>query len=159
MVRRKRKSQRRQVHSITVGYPPTVKQSYDPAAYPPDEVYKDTVVSVLGPPIEGWVFELVYRYAIYRGLNVDWAIMIWARHVDDGVNAVRRPVQRIDICHSEVHSHEFLRSSNPTDEQGERNPIVSLTANDAVTVSREWDEQMALLSREWPARVRRWIDG
>jgi hypothetical protein len=157
MVRRKGK--RRQVRSITGGYPPTVKQPYNPAAYPPDEVYRDTVASILAPPIDGWLFELVYRYAIHHGLNIDWAIMIWARRTEDGLTAVRRRVQRIDICHSEVHCHNFRYSDDPDDDVGERDPIVSLSANDGVTVSREYDKQMALLSLEWPERIRRWIDG
>lgn len=156
---RKRKPRRHQVKSITVGYPPIGEQPYDPADYPADELYRDKVVSILGPPLDGWIFELVYRYAIYRGLNIDWAIMIWARRAEDGINAERRRVQRIDICHSEVHCHEFRCSSDPDDDLGERSLIVSLRTNDGVTVSREWDKQMALVSQEWPERVRRWIDG
>jgi hypothetical protein len=157
MVRGRRK--RPQVRSINVGYPPTVRQPYDPAVYPADEVYRDTVVSVLGAPVDGWIFELVYRYAIYHGRNIDWAIMIWARRVEDGMNPVRRRVQRIDICHSEVHCHNFRQTSDPDDDLGERDVIVSLSANDGVRVSHEWDDQMALLSVQWPERIRRWIDG
>ncbi|OBF91044.1 hypothetical protein A5791_15790 [Mycobacterium sp. 852002-51163_SCH5372311] len=148
---------RREVYSINAGYPPS-QQEYDPKAYP--DTYRDHVVSVLhDTPIDGWIFELVFRFAIYRGLNVDWAIMINARAAVDGAKAERRPVERIDICHSEVHCHTFGRSSDPADELGERRTIMALVANDAVKVSRAWDEQMELISREWPQRVRRWIDG
>lgn len=92
-------------------------------------------------------------------LTIDWAIMIYARRVDEGRQAQRRLVRRIDICHSQVHRHEFRCSSDPNDDQGIRTTIVSLSADDATTVNHEYDAQMALLSREWPQRVRIWIDG
>jgi hypothetical protein len=158
--RRRQRPRRQEVFSINVGLPPNGPQEYDPKVYPDADVYRDHVVSVLNDaPIDGWIFELVYRFGIYHGLNVDWAIMINARAVADGLKAERRRVERIDICHSEVHSHSFKRSSDPADKLGERTTIMPLTARQAVRVSKAYDEQLALLSREWPERVRRWIDG
>ncbi|WP_156670020.1 hypothetical protein [Mycobacterium sp. E3305] len=157
---RGRKPRRREVYSVNVGLPPTQRNDYSPKVYPDAEIYRDHVVSVLNDaPIDGWVFELVFRYGIYRGLNVDWAIMINARAAADGPRAERRRVERTDICHSEVHCHKFSNSSDPADTLGERTTIMPLTEGQAVRVSRAYDEQMSLLSREWPERVRRWIDG
>lgn len=134
---------------------------YEVGQFPVDDLYRDKVVSILGAPIDGWTPELVYRYAIYAplGLNVDWAIMLYARRVEDGGSGARRRVQRIDICDSEVHVHRFRRSDDPADDQGERSMIVSLYAGDEATVSHQWDVQMQWLSREWPQRMRRWLDG
>jgi hypothetical protein len=159
MPSRRRTPQRRPVRSINVGYLPTHAQPYNPKDYPEDELYRDTVVSVLGPPIEGWLFELVYRFAIYKGFNVDWAIMIFARRVDEGAKAKRRNVLRIDICHSEVHRHIFKQSGDPADDLGIRETIMSLSNGEAAKVSGQWDYQMVLVSHTWRERVREWIDG
>lgn len=162
MGRSSRKPRRREVYSINAGYLPDQPQKYNPRDYPDAEVFRDTVVTVLNDePIDGWKFELVFRFGIYRGLNVDWAIMLNARTASPtpGAKRLRRLVERIDICHSELHTHSFTQSSDPADDQGERTTIMSLSAGDAVIVSRAYDEQMALLSREWPQRARRWIDG
>lgn len=156
---RRRKPRRQQVRSINLGYLPSHAQPYNPRDYPEDELNRDTVVSVLGPPIDGWLFELVYRFAICRGYNVDWAIMIFARRVDESPKAPRRKVLRIDICHSEVHRHIFKQSSDPADDQGIRETILSLSSGEGVKVSHQWDYQMALISRNWRQRVREWIDG
>ena len=160
MARKGKRPRRREVYSINVGYPPSQPKTYSPKDYPDGDVCRDHVVSVLNDaPIDGWLFELVYRYGIYRGLTVDWAIMLNARAAADGPKAERRRVERIDICHSEVHRHSFTRSSDPEDEQGKRTTIQPLTAGDAVKVSKAYDDQLALLSREWPERARSWIDG
>lgn len=134
---------------------------YDPHVVPDDQLYCDTIVSVLGPPMSGWIPELVYRVAIDQqtGLNVDWAIMTNAYRVEDGAKGDRRRVERIDICESEVHYHRFRRSDDPDDDQGERRRIISLYAGDEVTVNYQWDLQFSLLSHEWEQRLRRWIDG
>jgi len=134
---------------------------YEVGKFPVDDLYGDKVVSILGAPINGWVPELVYRYAIFvpLGLNVDWAIMLYARRVEDRGSGARRRVERIDICDSEVHIHRFRRSDDPADDQGERSAIVSLYAGDEATVSHQWDIQMQWLSHEWPQRMRRWLDG
>lgn len=154
----KRRKSRRPIPRVTAGCSPSPMRPYDPGEYPDPEVHRDTRAGLLGT-FDGWEFELVYRYGIYRGLTIDWAIMIYARRVDEGRQALRRLVQRIDICHSQVHRHEFRCSSDPNDDQGIRTTIVSLSADDATTVNHEYDVQMALLSREWPQRVRIWIDG
>lgn len=155
---RRRKPKRRPVRSISAGYPPS-ETKYDPRGYPEDELYRDTSAGVMGAAIDGWLFELVYRFAIYRGLNIDWAIMINARRADEGSKAERRSVLRIDICHSEVHRHIFTQSSDPDDDLGIRQSIVSLSNGDAATVSRQYDDQMAAISRTWQRRAREWIDG
>lgn len=136
-------------------------QEYDVTAFPEDLLYRDQVVSVLGAPMAGWIPELVFRYAVFQpiALNVDWAIMLNARRVEDGAVAPRRRVERIDICHSEVHIHRFRRGDDPDDDQGKRTRIVSLYAGDEDTVNRQFDLQMTLLSQEWESRVRRWMDG
>jgi hypothetical protein len=136
-------------------------QPYDPTVYPPDQLDPDKIASQLGTPIDGWVPELIIRYCILipRALNVDWALMIDVYHVDEDGETVRRRVERIDICHSEIHVHEFRQSDDPTDDQGRRKVLESISAGDEVRVCRAYDEQLALLSREWQARVRRWIDG
>lgn len=36
---------------------------------------------------------------------------------------------------------------------------MSISAGDEVTVNDAYELQLALLSREWPERIRRWIDG
>lgn len=133
---------------------------YDSSRFPEDTLYKDTIVSVLGAAMDGWVPELVYRYEIYAplGLNVNWAIMINARPEGDP-SAPRRRVERIDICHSEIHIHRFRLSDDPDNDQGERISILSLHAGDEATVSTQWDMLLAQLSREWPERMRRWLDG
>jgi len=134
---------------------------YDPAnLFDEDDLARDKVVGVLGEPIDGWVPELVYRYALHRsGLMVDWAIMLDTYRVEHGSDEPRRRVERIDICESEVHVHRFRRSDDPDDDQGERATILPLYAGDEVTVDRQWDEQFAILNREWRQRMRRWIDG
>jgi hypothetical protein len=156
---RRKPPRRRKVRSINAGYLPSHAQPYNPKDYPEDQLDRDTVVSVLGPPIDGWLFELVYRFAIFRGYNVDWAIMIFARRVEEGSKADRRNVLRIDICHSEVHRHIFKQSSDPADDLGIRETIMSLSNNDGVRVSQQSDHQLALISRTWQQRVREWIDG
>jgi hypothetical protein len=157
--RQHKRPRRREVRSINVGYLPSHAQPYNPKDYPEDTLDRDTLVSVLGPPIDGWLFELVYRFAIHRGYNIDWAIMINARRVEEGSKAKRRNVLRIDICHSEVHRHIFKQSGDPVDDLGIRETIMSLSNGDGVKVSRQWDEQMVLISRTWQQRVREWIDG
>ena len=135
---------------------------YDPTTFPEDLLYRDKVVSQLGAAVDGWIPELVYRYAIHGplGINVDWAIMINAYREDDtDTGETRRRVERIDICDSEVHIHRFRQSDDPHDDQGRRSRIISLYTGDEATVNRQWDMQMANLSREWPERLRRWIDG
>lgn len=134
---------------------------YDVTAFPDDLLYRDAVESVMGAPIGGWIPELFYRFAVHRqmALNVDWAIMLYARRADDGTNATRRRVERIDICESEVHIHRFRFSDDPDDDQGQRKRVISLYAGDEVTVNEHFDRQLALLSREWESRMRRWIDG
>ena len=83
--------------------------------YPPESLDCDKVVGQLGLPIDGWTAELVYRYAILirDRLNVDWAIMIDVYRLDEDGKQVRRSVERIDICHSEIHVHEFRQSDDP----------------------------------------------
>jgi hypothetical protein len=158
--RRKPPRARRQVvRSINLGYLPTHARPYDPREYPADELDRDSVVSVLGPPIEGWLFELVYRFAIFRGHNVDWAIMVFARRVDGGTGADRRSVLRIDICHSEVHRHIFKQSSDPADDLGIRETIMSLSSGDGAKVSSQWEYEMFQISQNWQQRVREWLDG
>lgn len=134
---------------------------YDATQFPEEILYRDQVASTLGAPVDGWTPELVFRYTVCQplGLNVDWAIMINARRVEDGGSGPRRRVERIDICHSEVHIHRFRIGDDPDDDLGERSTIISLYAGDEVTVSQQWDLQMQLLSREWPKRMRRWLDG
>ncbi|MBB2990272.1 hypothetical protein FHR72_001740 [Mycolicibacterium iranicum] len=107
---------------------------YDPHSCPEDQLYRDTIVSVLGAAMDGWVPELVFRLAIDHrtGLNIDWAIMTHAYRIEDGAKGDRRRVERIDICESEVHYHRFRRSDDPDDDQGERRRIISLYADDAV---------------------------
>jgi hypothetical protein len=155
----RRRPRRREVRSINLGYLPSHAQPYDPKDYPEDELNRDTIVSVMGAPIDGWLFELVYRFAIWKGFNVDWAIMIFARRVDEGSQAERRKVLRIDICHSEVHRHIFQKSSDPADDLGIRETIMSLSSGEGAKVSGQWDYQMALVSRTWEQLVREWIDG
>jgi hypothetical protein len=156
---RRRKPRRRVVRSINVGYLPSQAQPYRPQDYPEDELYRDTVVSLMGAPVDGWLFELVYRFALFRGYNIDWAIMIFARRADEGSKAERRKVLRIDICHSEVHRHVFKRSGDPAGDLGIRETILPLSRDDGAKVSNQWDYQMALVSREWQQRAREWIDG
>jgi hypothetical protein len=143
------------------GFLHTELARYDVTQFPEDILYRDKVASILGAPMDGWTPELVFRYAICQplGLNVDWAIMTYARRVEGGGSGPRRRVERIDICESEVHVHRFRISNDPDDDQGERRTIVSLYAGDEATVSRQWDIQMQLLSREWPQRMERWLDG
>lgn len=134
---------------------------YDVTIYTEADLFRDKVVSTLGAPVDGWVPELVYRYAIHQqtGLNVDWAIMLYAYRSEDGARGDRRRVERIDICDSEVHTHRFRLSDEPDDDQGERTTVTSLYAGNEATVNHQWDVQMAILSREWPDRMRRWLDG
>jgi hypothetical protein len=63
---RKRQPRRREVYSINVGMPATGVQPDDRHAYPEEHLYRDTAVGALGEPIDCWLFELVYRYAVYR---------------------------------------------------------------------------------------------
>ena len=158
---RRKKPKRQQVRDLSSGMPPTEILDYDPQVYPPERLDRDKTAGQLGAPIDGWIPELVYRYAILLpdGLNVDWAIMIDVYRLDESGQIVRRRVERIDICHSEIHVHSFRRSDDPDDDVGRRETLMSISAGDAVRVSRAYDLQLALLSREWQLRVRRWIDG
>jgi hypothetical protein len=135
--------------------------AYDPGRYAPELLDLDKIAGALGPAIDGWIPELVYRYSILipRGLCIDWAIMIDVYRVDDDGKVVRRKVERIDICHSEVHVHTFRQSDDPRDDVGRRTTLLSISAGDETKVSSEFDQQLSLLSREWEARVRRWMDG
>ena len=139
----------------------TVIGEYDPEAYPPELLFSDKTAGQLGAPIDGWIPELIYRYAILmpEGLTVDWAIMIDVYRVDENGDTIRRRVERIDICESEIHIHHFRQSDDPDDDQGRREVLMSISAGDEVTVSRAYDEQLHYLSREWQGRVRRWVDG
>lgn len=141
--------------------PATEALPYDPAVYPPESLDRDKIAGQLGALIGGWIPELVYRYAILirDGLNVDCAIMIDVCRVDEDGQQTRRRVERIDICHSEIHVHTFRQSADPDDDVGRRHTLMSISAGDAVKFSKAFDLQLALLSREWQARVRRWIDG
>jgi hypothetical protein len=85
--------------------------------------------------------------------------MMFARRVEDGPEAARRNVLRIDICHSEVHRHIFHQRSDPDDDLGIRQFILSLSNGDAATVSRQYDDQMAAISRTWQRRAEEWING
>lgn len=134
---------------------------YDPRQFRTDQLHTDKTVAQLGAPIDGWTPELIYRYSILipASLCIDWAIMIDVYRIDENGAAARRRVQRIDICHSEVHLHEFRQSDDPADDQGRRTVLQSISAGDALTVDREFGVQLTLLARDWPDRVRRWIDG
>ncbi|WP_157897393.1 hypothetical protein [Mycobacteroides chelonae] len=153
----KKRRPRRRV--IAAHYLPIGREPYNPCELPEDQVLKDKIVSVLGAPIDGYKFELVYRYTLFQGLFVDWAIMIYALKTAGGLDAERLRVERIDICHSEVHKHTFGRSSPADDDLGHRTVIQSLSAGDEAIVDREYDKQLALVSREWQLRARRWLDG
>jgi hypothetical protein len=155
---RNREKRRQQQHDVDLR--PVVGE-YDPTAYPPELLDPDKIVGQLGAPMDGWTPELTYRYAtlIAEDLTIDWAIMIDVHRVELDGTVTRRLVERIDICESEIHIHHFRQSSDPRDHAGRREILTSISAGDKVTVSRAFDEQLALLSREWPTRVRRWIDG
>ena len=103
-------------------------QPYDPTVYPPDQLDPDKIVSQLGAPIDGWTPELIFRFAILRrrALYVDWALMFDVYRIDEDDKTVRRRVERIDICHSEVHVHEFRQSDDPADDQGRRKVLMSI---------------------------------
>ncbi len=155
---RRNRDKRRQQRELDVR---DVVGKYEPSVYPPESLDEDKIVGQLGAPIDGWTPELIYRYAILKrdGLNVNWAIMIDAYRVTENDEEIRRSVERIDICESEVHVHSFRQTDDPDDDQGRREVLMSISAGDAVIVSREFDIQLALLSHEWPSRFRRWIDG
>lgn len=95
---------------------------YHPSAFPEGRLDRNKIASQLGAPVDGWTPELIYRYAILipEGLNVDWAIMIDVYRRTDQGETVRRRVERIDICHSEIHVHQFRQSDDPADDQGRR---------------------------------------
>ncbi|MEW5808568.1 MAG: hypothetical protein AB1925_03865 [Actinomycetota bacterium] len=59
--------------------------NYDPSSFPEDLLDRDKVASQLGAPVDGWIPELIFRYAIFKplGLNVDWAIMIDVYRVNE----------------------------------------------------------------------------
>ena len=107
----------------------------------------------------------MYRFAIYRDLYVDWAIMLWAtwdnlQHLlSEGTPAERRRIERTDCCESQIHRHLFTINSDPDDDQGQRIEITPLRSGDAIKVDREFDTQLALVSRQWEERTRRWLDG
>lgn len=134
---------------------------YDPAIYADDGVDVVNSVSALGATMGGWTPELAWRMSLHR-LNdtvVDWAIMMNAYREEGGASGPRRKVERIDICHSEVHVHRFRMSDDPNDDLGERTKLISLHQGDEFTVDIQWDNQMELISHEWQQRLRRWIDG
>ena len=134
---------------------------YDPSIYPKDDVYKVETVGALGAPMDSWVPELAWRMTGVQstGVVVDWAIMINAYREEDGAGGPRRRVERIDICDSEVHVHRFCRSSDPNDDLGKCERLISLSAGDEFSVDCQFDDQMVLVSHEWENRMRRWIDG
>lgn len=150
---RRNRDSRRTAHSA-VG-------AYDPGQLPPERLFADKVVGQLGAPVDGWIPELVYRYAILvpESLCVDWAIMLDVYRLDENGGVIRRRVERIDICHSEIHVHEFRRSDDPLDDGGRRRVLRSISAGDEVTVDREYGIQLDQLAHDWLDRVRRWIDG
>jgi hypothetical protein len=135
--------------------------NYDPEQFPQDRLDPDMIVGTLGAPVDGWTPELIYRYEqlLPERLTVNWAIMVDVFRVDQSGNTIRRKVERIDICHSEIHIHRFRRSDDPEDDLGERDVLMSISAGDEHIVSREFEVQLQLLSLEWPRRVERWIDG
>ena len=103
--RKAKRPQRTQVRSITAGYPPDKIEPYSRDDYP-DRV-EDATAGALGV-VNGWRIELVYRFAIYRDLYVDWAIMLWAtwdnlQHLlSEGTPAERRRIERTDCCESQI---------------------------------------------------------
>ena len=154
---RDRRRQQDAAHDIR-----SVVGEYDPHKYSTESLQHEEIASDLGPPIDGWVPQLTYRFTTYvpAALIVDWAIMLNVYRVSENHDdAHRRRVQRIDICESEVHVHEFRRSDDPNDDQGRRVVLMSISADDDARVSGEFALQMGYLSQEWPERVRRWIDG
>ncbi len=134
---------------------------YDQDGFPEKRLFRDKIAGQLGAPIDGWVPEVIYRYAALtpEWLVVDWAIMIDVYRVEADGEVTRRRVERIDICHSEIHVHVFRQSDDPGDDQGRKTVLTSISAGDEVIVSRAYDEQLALLFADWQLRVERWIDG
>jgi hypothetical protein len=140
---------------------PAAEAPYDPKRYAPERLYADKVVGQLGASVDGWTPELVYRYAILvpESLCVDWAIMVDVYRLDGSGEVIRRRVERIDICHSEIHVHEFRQSDDPLDDHGRKRVLMSISAGEEVTVDREYGRQLDQLAVDWLDRVRRWIDG
>lgn len=136
---------------------------YDPEGFPEERLWRQKIASQLGAPIDGWTPELIYRLAVLEPaqLNVDWAIMIDVYRVEADGEVIRRRVERIDICHSQVHVHVFRQSDDPSDDQGRKTVLTSISAGDEAIVSMEFDRQQELLFEDddWRRRVERWIDG
>jgi len=139
----------------------TALAKYDQVGFPEELLFRDKIVGQLGSPIDGWVPQLIYRYAALtpEWLVVDWAIMVDVYRVEANGEETRRRVERIDICHSEVHVHVFRQSDDPSDDQGRKTVLTSISAGDEVIVSRAYEEQLAMVFADWQLRVERWIDG
>ncbi len=165
MVSNRRKPPRRERYSISAGYPPNPPpQPYLPEILYPDRV-EDVTSFALEPPFAGWRGELTWTYALYRGLVVDWALMLYVVRADAPIDVEahgpreRRRVERVDCCDSQIHRHLFTINSEPEDNDGEREVFRQLSANDADIVNGELDHYFQMMIKHWPERVRRWLDG
>lgn len=163
---RKRRPRREQVYSIQSGMPAdAAAEPYFPKVLYPDRV-EDDASSELLPAFHGWIGRLKWRFAIDRGIYVDWAIMLDVFREDepnamenDGIPRSLRHVERIDCCDSEIHRHIFTINSPPDDNDGQRAPLRTLTAGDASIVNQEFDHYFEMIALDWQERVRRWRNG
>jgi len=162
---RKRASRRREVYSINVGYPASKPVAgYFPKVLYPDR-FEDQTSFPLEPPFQGWKGELTWTFSYYRGIMVDWALMLDVIRSDAPIDVAvhgpreRRRVERVDCCDSQIHRHLFTINSDPDDDDGERQIFRELTANDADIVDGEFHHYFDMLIGHWPERVRRWLDG
>jgi len=165
VVARKRTPRRREVYSVNVGYQPNQPAGqYLPKVLYPDR-FEDRTSFPLEPPFQRWKGELTWTFAYYRGVMVDWALMLDVIRADAPINVAedgpreRRRVERVDCCDSQMHRHLFTINSDPNDNDGEREIFRELTANDADIVDSEFYHYFEMLIKHWEERVRRWLDG
>jgi hypothetical protein len=156
---------RQPLFSVNAGYQPdSVTRQYLPKIrYPAREIFETSFP--LEPPFQGWRGELTWKYAMHRGVIVDWALMLDVFDTTAPVDLAndgprkRRHVERVDCCDSQIHRHIFTINSDPADEDGERRVLRPLTAGDEAIVDSECDHYFAMINMDWAERVRRWRDG
>jgi hypothetical protein len=156
MVSNRRNKRRRELYSVTAGYPPDPPpEKYLPKIPYPDRDMDETLIS-LGPPVAGYLGELIWKYALYRGRMVDWALMLFVIPAESPIELAtkgprqRRQVERVDCCESEINRHVFTINSDPEDNLGERAVLRPLRANDADIVDSEFNHYYEMMLRDWP---------
>lgn len=98
----------------------------------------------------GYAYSLFWRINMYRGLAVDWCLIVQAVEIE---SAIRHEVVRVDCCHGSIHRHRFSEA----DPDADRNtPLLDLHRGMHNDVDRVYGEEYDHLVNTWDEYVGRW---